>query len=311
MRVVEVNRETISTHRLRVCRCSIFALLSAGLTSCSGILAPIGPVGEGNAEILIDATVVMLVIVIPTIILAFWVAWRYRASNTAAEYLPYWSYSGRIEAVVWSIPILTIMFIGGLIWIGSYRLDPFRPLPSKNPALEVQVVSLDWKWLFIYPQQGIATVNQLVMPVGTPVHFSITSASVFNVFFVPRLGSMIYAMPGMVSELHLQADRAAQIVGLSAQFSGDGFSDMDFEVRSLPDAEFGPWVDGIRATGPTLDQAAYSELLKQSQRVTPSAYRAADPGLFHAIATQQIPPGSGPQPGAPGHAGREVSTGSD
>lgn len=309
MRVVEVNRQLVSKQALRVCRCSVFGLLSVGLTSCSGILAPIGPVGAGNAEILIDATVVMLVIVIPTIILAFWVAWHYRASNAAAEYLPYWSYSGRIEAVVWSIPILTIMFIGGLIWIGSYRLDPFRPLASKNPTLEVEVVSLDWKWLFIYPEQGIATVNQLVMPVGTPVHFSITSASVFNVFFIPRLGSMIYAMPGMVSELHLQADRAAQIGGLSAQFSGDGFSDMDFEVRSLPDAEFGAWVDGVRGTGPTLDQAAYSELLKQSHRVPPSSYRAADPGLFHAIATQQIPPGPGPQPEGPGHAGREVSTG--
>jgi hypothetical protein len=132
------------------------------------------------------------------------------------QYLPYWSYSGRIEAVVWSIPTLTITFIGGLIWIGSYKLDPFRPLPSGRPPLEVQVVSLDWKWLFIYPQQHIATVNQLMVPAGRPVHFSITSASVFNVAFVPRLGSMIYAMPGMVSQLDLQADEPAQMWGISA-----------------------------------------------------------------------------------------------
>ena len=162
----------------RLVTCAGAALATSG---CSGgILDPVGPVGADGSKILIDATVIMLAIVIPTILLAFWVAWRYRASNPKGEYLPYWSYSGRIEAVVWSIPILTIMFLGGVIWIGSYRLDPFRPLSTTVPPLEVQVVSLDWKWLFIYPEQGIATVNQLVVPAGVPVHFSITSASVFN-----------------------------------------------------------------------------------------------------------------------------------
>ncbi|NLS07006.1 ubiquinol oxidase subunit II [Rhizobium sp. P32RR-XVIII] len=295
------------THASRAC---ILGLIGLGLSSCSpAILNSVGPVGAGNATILIDATVIMLAIVVPTILLAFWMAWRYRASNPDAEYLPYWSYSGRIEAVVWSIPILTIMFISGLIWIGSYKLDPFRPLPSETPPLEVQVVSLDWKWLFIYPQHGIATVNQLVVPTGTPVRFSITSASVFNVFFVPRLGSMIYAMPGMVSQLNLQADSSETLLGISAQFSGDGFSDMQFEVRSLPAAEFMPWVDSVRNTGPVLDQAAYGELLQQSQRVPPSTYRATDPHLFDAVASQKIPPGPGPKPEAPEHAGREVSTG--
>lgn len=274
------------------------------------MLDPVGPVGAGDAKILVDATVIMLAIVIPTILLAIWVAWHYRASNTRAEYLPYWSYSGRIEAVVWSIPILTIMFIGGVIWIGSYRLDPFRPLPSKVPPLEVQVVSLDWKWLFIYPQQGIATVNELVVPAGRPVRFSITSASVFNVFFVPRLGSMIYAMPGMVSQLHLQADRPAQLYGRSAHFSGDGFSDMDFQVRSVPPAEFAAWGRSVRgASGPVLDRTAYMRLAQQSQREPPQVFRGVDPQLFHAISTQMIPPGPGPEPENPAHAGREVSTG--
>jgi cytochrome o ubiquinol oxidase subunit 2 len=273
------------------------------------VLDPLGPVGADDATILIDATAVMLAIVIPTILLAFWMAWRYRASNTKAEYLPYWSYSGRIEAVVWAIPILTIMFIGGLIWIGSYKTDPFRPLPSKTPTLEVQVVSLDWKWLFIYPQQGIATVNQLVVPAGTPVHFSITSASVFNVFFVPRLGSMIYAMPGMVSQLYLQADRPAQLWGTSAQFSGDGFSDMQFAVRSVATPDFRAWVASAKAAGPMLDRAALDRLMRQSQRDPASTFRAVDPALFQAVATQAIPPAPGPEPEAPQHAGREVSTG--
>jgi cytochrome o ubiquinol oxidase subunit 2 len=284
-------------------------VLALATSGCNGPLNPVGPVGADDSKILIDAAVIMLAIVIPTILLAFWIAWRYRASNPKAEYLPYWSYSGRIEAVVWSIPFLTIMFIGGVIWIGSYRLDPFKPLPSRSPPLEVQVVSLDWKWLFIYPKQGIATVNQLVVPVGTPVHFSITSASVFNAFFIPRLGSMIYAMPGMVSQLSLQADGSHEIWGTSAHFSGDGFSDMQFEVKSVPPAEFGTWADGVKGNGPMLDEAAYTKLMDQTQRVPPSTYGAIDPQIFQSVATQKIPPGPGPEPENAAHAGREVTTG--
>ncbi|HET9159744.1 MAG TPA: ubiquinol oxidase subunit II [Caulobacteraceae bacterium] len=286
------------------------ATAAALLGGCSGgVLDPVGPVGANDAEILIDATLIMLGIVIPTILLAFWMAWRYRASNSKAQYLPNWSYSGRIEAVVWSIPILTIMFLGGVIWIGSYRLDPFKPLPSKTPPLEVQVVSLDWKWLFIYPQQGVATVNQLVVPAGAPVHFSITSGSVFNVFFVPRLGSMIYAMPGMVSQLYLQADRPAVLFGQSSHFSGDGFSDMQFQVRSVPAAEFAAWTAQAKAGGPVLDRGAYAELSKQSQNVKPFTYSAVDPQIFHAVSTMAIATAPGPEPEGPGHSGRELSTG--
>ncbi|HEX4737101.1 MAG TPA: ubiquinol oxidase subunit II [Allosphingosinicella sp.] len=283
-------------------------LFLAGCGSNS-LFKPVGPVAADDSKILIDATVIMLAIVIPTILLAFWMAWRYRASNSKAEYLPYWSYSGRVEAIVWSIPILTIMFLGGVIWIGSYDLDPFKPLPSKTPPVEVQVVSLDWKWLFIYPQQGIATVNQLVVPAGTPVHFSITSASVFNVFFIPRLGSMIYAMPGMVSQLNLKADRPTTLFGQSSHFSGDGFSDMQFQVKSVPPAQFAAWTQGVRGTGPVLDRTAYAQLARQSQRVAPFTFRGVDPQLFQAVATQKVPPGPGPEPENSQHSGREVSTG--
>jgi len=263
----------------------------------SGVLHPLGPVGADDATILINATLVMLAIVIPTIALAFWMAWHYRASNRKAEYLPYWSYSGRIEAVVWSIPTLTIIFIGGLIWIGSYKLDPFRPLPSPTEPLEVQVIALDWKWLFIYPQQGVATLNQLIVPAGRPLHFSITSSSVFNAFFVPRLGSMIYAMPGMASQLYLQADEPAQTWGISAQFSGDGFSDMQFAVRSVPSQDFEAWAASVRGKGSMLDEPAYVRLLQQTQNVPPSTFGTIDPQLFDSVATQKIPPGPGPQPG--------------
>ncbi|MEA3034710.1 MAG: cytochrome o ubiquinol oxidase subunit [Sphingomonadales bacterium] len=296
-----------SAPRTRPALGAALALASAGCTG--GVLDPVGPVGRDDSRILIDATLIMLAIVVPTILLAFWMAWRYRASNTKAEYLPYWSYSGRIEAIVWSIPILTIMFIGGVIWIGSYRLDPFRPLPSKVPPVEVQVVSLDWKWLFIYPRQGIATVNQLVVPAGTPVHFSITSASVFNAFFIPRLGSMIYAMPGMVSHLNLQADRPALLFGQSSHFSGDGFSDMQFQVRSVPPAQFAAWAQSVRGAGPVLDQTSYAALARQSRRVAPLTFRGVDPQLFEAISTQKIAPAPGPEPANEAHAGREVAAG--
>jgi cytochrome o ubiquinol oxidase subunit 2 len=271
------------------------------------VLDPAGPVGANDSFILMEAVAIMLAIIVPTIGLAFWMAWRYRASNRKAEYLPYWSYSGRIEALVWSIPILTIMFLGGVIWIGSYKLDPFRPLPSKTPPEEVEVVSLDWKWLFIYPREGIASVNQLVVPAGTPVHFQITSASVFNVFFIPRLGSMIYAMPGMVSQLNLQADRPGVLFGQSSHFSGDGFSDMQFQVRSVPPADFAAWAAAAHGAGPTLDAAGYAALAKPSQAVQPYTYSSVDPQLFLAIARQTAPPAPGPAPESPAHAGREVA----
>ncbi len=181
------------------------------------------------------------------------------------------------------------MFLGGVIWIGSYELDPFRPLPSKTPPVEVQVVSLDWKWLFIYPRQGIATVNQLVVPAGTPVHFSITSASVFNVFFIPRLGSMIYAMPGMVSQLYLQADRPAVLFGQSAQFSGDGFSDMRFQVQSVPPAQFAAWAQSARGGRAGARPGRLCALAAAEPEREAVHLRGVDPQLFQAIATPADP----------------------
>lgn len=296
---------------LRPCRGELLSALGfATLTLCGctgGVLDPQGPVGASDSAILIDALLIMLAIVIPTILLAFWMAWRYRASNTKAEYMPEWSYSGRIEAVVWAIPILVIMFLSGVIWIGCYQLDPFRPLASKAKPVDVQVVALDWKWLFIYPQQQIASVNQLVIPVGKPIHFSITSASVFNSFFIPQLGSMIYAMPGMTSQLYLQADHPATLLGESAHFSGDGFSDMRFQVHSVSADAFTSWVQAAREAGPILDRASYHILERQSRDVKPYSYKAIDPSLFGDVANQKIGPAPGPQPENPSHAGREVT----
>src|SRR6476469_1779036 len=181
------------------------SLLASG---CSrGILNPAGPVGSAEKQILINSTAIMLAIIIPTMIATIAVAFWFRRGNSKATYRPDWEYSGAIEMVVWGIPILTIMLLAGITWIGSHDLEPSRPLKSNVPPVKVDVVSLDWKWLFIYPDQGIATVNQLVVPVGTPVSYRLTSGTVWNAFFVPQMGSMIYTMPGMTTRLNLQADK--------------------------------------------------------------------------------------------------------
>ena len=275
----------------------------AALSGCRmSILDPKGPIGAQEKVILLDSLAVMLVIVIPTLVACLGFAWWFRASNAKARFRPDFTYSGRVELIVWSIPILTITFLGGLIWIGSYQLDPKHPIASHAAPIEVQVVSLDWKWLFIYPAQGIASVNQLVAPAGAPIHFSLTSASVLNAFFVPQLGSQIYVMNGMVTQLNLQADRPGVFFGESAHFSGDGFSDMNFQVRALPAADFARWAQAAQSAGPMLDGLAYARLARPSQKVAPFTYRMVQPGLFQAIASQRIAPGPGPQVGRGGAA---------
>jgi cytochrome o ubiquinol oxidase subunit II len=270
------------------------------LAACQpAVLDPQGPVGLANKTILIDSLVIMLVIVLPTIVATLAFAWWFRASNARAFYLPDWAHSGRIEMIVWSIPLMVIMLLGGVAWIGSHDLDPAKPLTSNTTPLEVQVVSLDWKWLFIYPSQGVASVNQLVVPAGVPIHFSLTSASVLNAFFIPQLGSMIYTMNGMTTQLYLKADAPGTLRGLSSHYSGDGFSDMHFDVLALPAERFNAWIEATRKTGPTLNDESYSRLLEQSINVSPFTFRAVEPGLFQRIVTQKLPPGPGPQMGRP------------
>jgi cytochrome o ubiquinol oxidase subunit 2 len=269
-------------------------LLAALLAGCrKSVLDPQGPVGLQEKTILVNSLVVMMAIVIPTLVAALGFAWWFRASNTKAIYRPAFDYSGRIELVVWSIPILTITFLGGLIIIGAYTLDPARPLASKTPPLEVQVVALDWKWLFIYPEQHVASVNHLVIPAGRPVHFSLTSASVMNAFFVPQLGSQIYAMNGMVTQLNLQADHPGQYFGESSHFSGDGFSNMSFQVDAVPADRFAAWT-AAQAGSPPLDGPAYSHLSQQGVVAKPVTFRLAETDLFDAVARQRIAPGPGP-----------------
>jgi len=265
----------------------VLAVLLIGtsmLGGCAGgVLDPQGPIAAAQRLILLNSTGIMLAIVIPTILATLGTAFWFRASNTRARYLPDFGYSGRLELLVWSIPIMTVILVGGVTWISSYDLDPPKPIASTEKPVRVQVVALDWKWLFIYPDHGIAAVNQLTIPAGTPIRFELTSSGVMNSFFVPQLGGQIYTMAGMVTRLYLKADQPGTFRGMSSNYSGAGFSDMVFNVNAVPADKFAQWVAATRTTGPTLDAQSYAELAKPSQAVAPFTYRAVAPDLFNGI----------------------------
>ncbi|ARN80971.1 ubiquinol oxidase subunit II [Methylocystis bryophila] len=253
-----------------------------------GVLEPRGPVGAGNAQILLNSLAIMLMIVVPTLLATIAFAWWFRASNSRATYRPDWTYSGRVELIVWGIPLLVVLFLSGVIWIGSHDLDPARPLAGEQKPLEIQVVSLDWKWLFIYPEEGVASVNEIAVPADRPVHFTLTSATVMNMFFVPQLGSMIATMNGMVTELHLKADRPGSYYGLSAQYSGAGFADMHFLLRALPPESFAQWTAEARKSGTALDENAYLALARERAASPPRLYGSIDRALFEKVAARRL-----------------------
>jgi cytochrome o ubiquinol oxidase subunit 2 len=267
-----------------------FVMVGAvALGGCSqGILDPQGPIAAAERLLLINSTAIMLVVVIPVIVATLAFAWWYRASNTRATRSLDESYEGRLEFVVWSIPALTVILLGGVIWISAHQLDPRVPIAAKSDPLRVDVVALDWKWLFIYPDQGVAAVNQLVIPAGTPIEFRLTSATVMNSFFVPQLGSQIYTMGGMTTHLHLLADKPGEYPGLSANYSGDGFSEMRFVVKSVSPGDFNAWLAQARGAGSALDDAGYAELAKPSKAVPPTTYRSVDPKLFERIIDETV-----------------------
>jgi cytochrome o ubiquinol oxidase subunit II len=275
-------------------RYALTALVSAGaatLGGCSqGILDPRGPIAWAERLLLINSTAIMLVVVVPVIVATLAFAWWYRASNPRASRQSTEDYEGRIEFVTWSIPALIVILLSGVIWIGSHQLDPRAPIAANAKPLRVDVVALDWKWLFIYPDQGIAAVNELVIPAGTPIAFRLTSATVMNSFFIPQLGSQIYTMGGMTTHLNLLADAPGEFPGFSAMYSGDGFSQMRFVAKAVSAADFDAWVNETRGTGPALDADAYSALAKPSQAVAPATYRSVEPDLFEHIIDQTVSP---------------------
>ncbi len=288
----------------KLARISLGGALLLGLAGCSvnqiGVLNPQGPVGAAQKTILYNSSVIMvLAVLIPVIAMTIFFAWWYRAKGGQGTYRPTFAYSGAVELVVWGVPVLIVLFLSGITWIGTHQLDPPRPLDSPREAMEVQVVSLDWKWLFIYPTLNVASVNELVLPAGQPVRFRITSASVMNTFFVPQLGTMIYAMNGMETKLNLMADRPGTFEGLSAHYSGAGFSDMRFMTRAIDAAAFSQWVGEARNKNNPLDTAAYGELAKQSSGQKSFTYGTVQSGLFNSIVLRTAPDAPGPQVGEP------------
>jgi cytochrome o ubiquinol oxidase subunit 2 len=275
-------------------RLRIFAAVAVAclVASCrrAGVLDPQGPVASAERLILFNATAIMLVVVVPVIALTLAFAWWYRASNKRAAYRPDWSYSGGVELVVWSIPAMVVILLAGVAWTGSHLLDPARALKSEIKPIKIEVVSLDWKWLFIYPDLELATVNELVVPSGTPIQFLLTSATVMNSFFVPQLGSQIYAMPGMTTRLNLLAERPGDYTGMSANFSGAGFSDMRFLVHVVAASDFSSWRARAAGAGAVLNAGTYAQLAgasgNQVQTNQVQTYAAIDPQLFDRIVRQ-------------------------
>ncbi|RIX27085.1 ubiquinol oxidase subunit II [Sphingomonas edaphi] len=270
--------------------------------ACQGeVLNPAGDIARQQRDIIYISTGLMLLIIIPVMILIVVFAWRYRKGK-GGTYDPNFDHSTALELVIWSAPLLIIIMLGALTWSSTHLLDPFRPLDrisggkdAQKPVgepLRVQVVSMDWKWLFIYPEQGVATVNELVLPVDRQVRFDITSTNMMNTFYAPTLAGMIYAMPGMRSTLHAVLNKPGTYEGLSANYSGAGFSDMRFKLHGVDQAGFDRWVAGARGSGKALDLATYRQLEKPSEKVPAMRFAATDGDLFRRILERCVEPGT-------------------
>jgi cytochrome o ubiquinol oxidase subunit 2 len=245
------------------------------------LLDPKGPIGVDEKHLMVVATLLMLIVVVPVIVMTIGFAWRYRASNTRAVYTPNWSHSNKIEFVVWLVPCLIIAVLATITWTSTHTLDPYRPIASSAEPLDVEVVSLDWKWLFIYPKQHIASVNELAVPVGTPVRFRLTSNTVMNSFFIPQLGSQIYTMAGMETKLSLLASEPGDYLGISANYSGGGFSDMTFHTLAMSQGDFDNWVKKVRASPQKLTTASYRALAAPSEKTPVTYYGDVQPTVYH------------------------------
>ena len=256
------------------------------------VLKPFGDIAVQQAELIATATWLMLLIIVPVIALTLFFAFRYRHANTEAKYEPEWDHSTKLEVLIWGAPLAIILVLGTITWISTHKLDPYRPLdridaqravaPGTKP-LRVDVVAMDWKWLFVYPEEGVATVNELAAPVDRPIEFHLTASTVMNAFYVPALAGMVYAMPGMETKLNAVINHPGVYQGMSANYSGAGFSDMHFRFIGMSDADFKAWVEDNKATGQNLDRIAYLKLEKPSQREPVRRFANVDDRLYEAV----------------------------
>jgi len=262
---------------------------TALLAGCNTVLLhPAGAVAKQEGHLILVATVLMLIVIVPVMALTVVFAWRYRKSNSQATYTPDWDHSTQLELVIWAVPLLIIIALGAVTWISTHTLDPYRRLRTAAKPITVEVVALDWKWLFIYPEQGIAVVNDLAAPVDVPIHFKITASAVMNSFFVPALAGQIYAMPGMQTQLHAVIDHAGDYDGFSANYSGAGFSDMRFKFHGMSEADFARWVQEAKASGRTLDREGYLVLEQPSEHDPVRRYANVEAGLYEAIVARSV-----------------------
>lgn len=285
----------------------LLPLLSLG--GCNMVLFdPKGQIGVDEKSLIITCTLLMLLVVVPVIVMTLAFAWKYRASNTKATYMPDWAHSTRIEVVVWLVPCIIIAILGWLTWESTHKLDPYRPLDSDVKPITIQAVSLDWKWLFIYPEQGIATVNEIAFPKDTPVNFQITSDTVMNSFFIPQLGSQIYSMTGMLTKLHLIANEEGVFDGISANYSGSGFSGMKFKAIATSEQGFQDWVAKVKSAQAGLTEEGFPELAKPSENVPATYFSSATPDLFQHILTKHERAGLAMGKGKAEHAEGEAES---
>lgn len=282
---IHTARRTPSSGRRNAGRWFGLAALLPLLSGCSNLelFNPKGSIAEQEMQLILVCTGLMLLVVVPVILLTLYFAWRYRESNTRATYAPDWSHSTVIEVVVWTIPCLIVVVLGVLIWRSTHALDPYRPIASDKAPLRVEVVALNWKWLFIYPDHNVATVNELVMPVDTPVAFKLTSESMMNAFFVPQLGSMVYTMAGMQTRLHLIGHTPGTYAGMSSAYSGSGFSDMKFDARVVTEADFQQWLVQARGTGEHLGATRLEVLETPTHGAPMQRFASVDAGLFSGV----------------------------
>ncbi|HMK35412.1 MAG TPA: ubiquinol oxidase subunit II [Desulfomonilaceae bacterium] len=269
------------------------------LGGCSTILLfdPKGPIAAAERFVIIAAIVLMLIVVIPVFIMAFWFPRTYRASNSESTYMPKWSYSAKIDFFMWAVPIAIVTVLAILAWTSTHSLDPYKPIHSADKPINIEAVSLDWKWLFIYPDQNIATVNQITFPVNVPVSFKLTSDTVMTSFFIPQLGSQIYAMAGMQTRLHLLADKPGTYAGHNQQFSGRGYADMHFKANAVSREEFQSWVQEIRQSPEKLDLVRYEKLANPSTGHSVTYFSSVTPDLFGYILRKFDPTwGKNPDP---------------
>ena len=268
---------------------SLFVAVILGGCDKVVLLDPKGPIGDAERNLILEALGLMMIVVIPVIIMALWFPRRYSASNKKAPYTPKWNSSPRLEVIVWLVPIVIVTILGYLAWSKSHQLDPYRPIARGVKPINVQVVAMDWKWLFIYPDHNIAVVNKLVFPVGVPVSFKITSDTVMNSFFIPQLGSQMYAMAGMVGRLHLEADKPGVYYGQSQQFSGNGYAYMRFPAQAVSRKEFEGWLKKVEKSPYKLDSARFKELEKPSTNNPVMYFSSVEPGLFALIVKHFVP----------------------